>query len=46
MDLGNVLTPTQVKDVPTIKWDAEEGALYTLCMTDPDVSKNLLNFLY
>jgi len=35
--LGNELTPTQVKDVPThLSWPTEEGALYTLCMTDPD----------
>lgn len=34
---GNELTPTQVKDIPThISWPTEEGALYTLCMTDPD----------
>ncbi|XP_054168686.1 protein D3-like isoform X1 [Oppia nitens] len=35
--LGNELTPTQVKDIPTaIKWPIEDKALYTLCMTDPD----------
>jgi len=34
---GNELTPTQVKDIPTtITWAAEEGALYTLVLTDPD----------
>lgn len=34
---GNELTPTVVKDVPShISWPSEEGALYTLCMTDPD----------
>ncbi|CAB3397106.1 unnamed protein product [Caenorhabditis bovis] len=36
VDLGNELTPTQVKDQPEVKWDAEDGALYTLIMTDPD----------
>lgn len=36
VSLGNELTPTQVKDEPAVKWDAEEGALYTLLMTDPD----------
>ncbi|XP_070496088.1 protein D2-like [Chironomus tepperi] len=35
-NLGNVLTPTQVKDAPTVEWDAEADAFYTLCMTDPD----------
>jgi phosphatidylethanolamine-binding protein len=34
--LGNVLTPTQVKDQPTVQWDAEASSFYTLCMTDPD----------
>jgi len=35
--LGNELTPTQVKDLPSvIKWATEENALYTICMTDPD----------
>ena len=33
---GNVLTPTQVKNEPKVTWTAEEGAFYTLCMTDPD----------
>ncbi|XP_034475338.1 protein D3 [Drosophila innubila] len=33
---GNILTPTQVKDEPCVKWEADSGKLYTLCMTDPD----------
>ncbi|XP_052751752.1 protein D3-like isoform X1 [Galleria mellonella] len=33
---GNELTPTQVKDVPTVSWDATPNQLYTLVMTDPD----------
>lgn len=33
---GNELTPTQVKDRPTVEWNADPNALYTLCMTDPD----------
>lgn len=36
VNLGNELTPTQVKDQPTVSWEAEPGALYTLVMTDPD----------
>ncbi|EFA03302.1 protein D2 [Tribolium castaneum] len=36
VQLGNTLTPTQVKDPPTVKWEAESDAFYTLCMTDPD----------
>ncbi|XP_025425179.1 protein D3-like [Sipha flava] len=35
-ELGNELTPTQVKDQPTIRWDADPDSFYTLCMTDPD----------
>lgn len=35
--LGNELTPTQVKDIPThINWPADPNTLYTLCLTDPD----------
>lgn len=33
---GNELTPTQVKDVPKVEWNADPSSLYTLCMTDPD----------
>ncbi|XP_011352257.1 protein D2 isoform X3 [Ooceraea biroi] len=36
VEIGKVLTPTLVKDQPTVQWDAEANALYTLCMTDPD----------
>ena len=30
---GNVLTPTQVKDQPTVEYKAEAGDFYTLLMT-------------
>lgn len=36
VDLGNELTPTAVKDVPKVEWNADASTLYTLCMTDPD----------
>lgn len=36
VELGNILTPTQVKDAPEIKFDAESGFYYTLLLTDPD----------
>ncbi|KAE8745246.1 hypothetical protein FOCC_FOCC008038 [Frankliniella occidentalis] len=36
VDLGNELTPTQVKDIPTVSWNSDPAAFYTLCMTDPD----------
>lgn len=35
-DKGNELTPTIVQNKPNVEWTAEEGALYTLLMTDPD----------
>ncbi|KAK9717430.1 Phosphatidylethanolamine-binding protein [Popillia japonica] len=33
---GNVLTPTEVKDIPGVKWAVDANAFYTLCMVDPD----------
>lgn len=30
------LTPTEVKDKPTVDYIAENGAFYTLLLTDPD----------
>ncbi|XP_046982767.1 protein D3-like [Schistocerca americana] len=33
---GNQLTPTDVKDHPSVTWDAEKDTYYTLAMTDPD----------
>ncbi|XP_067132921.1 protein D3-like isoform X2 [Centruroides vittatus] len=37
VNLGNELTPTQVKDPPTyINYPTEPDVLYTLCLTDPD----------
>lgn len=35
-DLGNILTPTQVKEQPKIEYDANSSNFYTLLMTDPD----------
>ncbi|XP_015376894.1 PREDICTED: phosphatidylethanolamine-binding protein homolog F40A3.3-like [Diuraphis noxia] len=34
--LGNELTPTQVKDQPSVSWNADPSSFYTLCLTDPD----------
>ncbi|XP_021929653.1 protein D2-like isoform X2 [Zootermopsis nevadensis] len=36
VDDGNELTPTKVKDPPTVNWGADDGSYYLLCMTDPD----------
>ncbi|KAI4462624.1 phosphatidylethanolamine-binding protein [Holotrichia oblita] len=33
---GNILKPTEAKDMPGVKWAAEKNAFYTLCMVDPD----------
>lgn len=33
---GNVLTPTQVKEQPEVKWNAGKDDYYTLAMVDPD----------
>lgn len=31
--MGNELTPTQVKDEPSVSWPADPNSFYTLCMT-------------
>lgn len=36
VELGNVLTPTQVKEPPSVTWNAKADEFYTLCLTDPD----------
>ncbi|XP_015610253.1 protein D3 [Cephus cinctus] len=36
VNLGNELTPTEVKDIPEIHYKHEGGVLYTLVLTDPD----------
>lgn len=36
VELGNELTPTQVKDIPNVTYKADDNAFYTLIMTDPD----------
>ncbi|XP_055907095.1 protein D2-like [Eupeodes corollae] len=41
VDQGNNLTPTQVKDQPSLLWDADENSLYTILMTDPDVPEKI-----
>lgn len=33
VDLGNYLTPTQVKEEPKVEWEAKEGEFYSLLMT-------------
>lgn len=37
VNLGNELTPTEVKEIPFLKWDCEgSDVLYTVFMVDPD----------
>ncbi|XP_072941199.1 protein D2-like [Epargyreus clarus] len=36
VDLGQELTPTQVKDKPVVKWASKDTEYYTLAMVDPD----------
>lgn len=45
VEIGKELTPTQVKDKPTVQWDADNTAFYTLCMTGEKdlVKKNYLS---
>ncbi|XP_043226481.1 protein D2-like [Amphibalanus amphitrite] len=35
--LGNQVTPAEIRCQPHVTWPAEPGSLYTLAMTDPDV---------
>ncbi|XP_059609197.1 protein D2-like [Phlebotomus argentipes] len=37
VDFGNELAPVDVKDVPTVTWNANPEHLYTLISVDPDV---------
>lgn len=37
VDFGNELTPTEVKEIPEVQFDADPHSFYTLIMTDPDV---------
>lgn len=45
VNYGNELTPAQVKNAPYVEWPAEEGALYTLLMVDPDAPSRQMHFL-
>ncbi|KAG1664211.1 Phosphatidylethanolamine-binding protein 1 [Nymphon striatum] len=37
VNLGNILTPTQVQNIPTkIHWEADVNTFHTLIFTDPD----------
>lgn len=33
---GDIVTPTQVKNIPTVEWAADPDTYYTLAMVDPD----------
>ncbi|KAL3280710.1 hypothetical protein HHI36_003946 [Cryptolaemus montrouzieri] len=36
VDFGSELTPTEVKDEPSVQWEAKSDKYYLLVMTDPD----------
>lgn len=36
VNLGNILTPSQVKQAPTVEYEADADGYYTLAMVDPD----------
>ncbi|GAB0097633.1 Phosphatidylethanolamine-binding protein [Sergentomyia squamirostris] len=36
VNLGNELTPTNVKDIPSVTWEANPEHFYTLLLLDPD----------
>lgn len=36
VEIGSELKPQQVKDMPRLKWTADNNAFYTICLTDPD----------
>ena len=41
VNLGNELKPTQVKDKPTVQFEADPHKFYTLVMTDPDAPSRI-----
>ncbi|XP_055849025.1 protein D3-like [Episyrphus balteatus] len=43
-DLGNELTPKQVKYIPELDWNADENSLYTILLTDPDAPGKFSEF--
>lgn len=35
-EIGQILSPTEVQNPPTMRWTAEEDQFYSILMTDPD----------
>lgn len=46
VSLGNELTPTQVKDIPAVRWTADSGSYYLLVMTGLFLSTLCFNTLH
>lgn len=51
-NLGSIVTPTQMKDEPSLMWPAEADSFYTVMLIDPDAPsrqnpqfKNVLHWL-
>lgn len=36
VDQGNIIAPTEAKDIPSVKWKCDSNVFHTLCKTDPD----------
>ena len=35
-DIGQIVTPTQVQNPPSVQWNGDEKCMYAVFMTDPD----------
>ena len=46
VNLGNELTPTQVKNKPSIDFSAEANTFYTLCMTGETILNILIQNIF
>jgi phosphatidylethanolamine-binding protein len=46
VQLGNILTPTQVKKEPVLRWRALPDTFYTLIMTDPDPTPDVREWVH
>ena len=45
MNQGAELTPTDVKETPSVTWQADANSYYTLLMTDPDAPSRKTPFV-
>lgn len=45
LEIGDELTPLEVKDEPKVCWNADPHKYYLLCMVDPDAPIRKFSFL-